>query len=135
MPGIEKVALAGWPLLSGNGWNGFITVDGVRRSDRLTFFLRVSPGWTETMGIPIVGGTGLRHERSDAGAGETAAIVNETFVRTYFSGELALGRIFEKADGARSTAYRIVAIVGDARYRARAIQCHLWRTYRSRSAP
>ena len=26
--GVEKVALAGWPLLTANGWNGFVSVNG-----------------------------------------------------------------------------------------------------------
>jgi predicted permease len=114
IPGIESVAMAGWPLMSGQSWNGFITVDGERRSDRLTFFLAVSPGWADTMGIPFVGGRDFRTTDLQPGT----AVVNETFVKTYFGGELALGRIFEKADGARSTAYQIVGIVRDARYRA-----------------
>jgi predicted permease len=121
LPGVQKVALAGWPLLSGNGWNGFITVDGVRRSDRLTFFLRVSPGWMETMGIRRVAGRDFAMSDLMTGAGEEPgpAIVNETFVRTYFSGEPALGRVFEKPEfSGRGARYRIVAIVGDARYRS-----------------
>ncbi len=28
VPGVEKVALAGWPLLTANGWNGFVSVNG-----------------------------------------------------------------------------------------------------------
>src|ERR1039458_2736258 len=28
VPGVEAVALAGWPLLDGNAWNGFISVNG-----------------------------------------------------------------------------------------------------------
>ena len=114
VPGVESVAMAGWPLMSGQSWNGFITVNGVRRSDRLTFFLGISPGWADTMGIALVAGRDFRTTDLQPGS----AIVNETFVKTYFDGEPALGRTFEKADGARSTSYRIVGIVRDARYRA-----------------
>ena len=28
LPGVEQVALAGWPLLAGNGTNGFVAVNG-----------------------------------------------------------------------------------------------------------
>jgi predicted permease len=114
VPGIESVALAGWPLMSGQSWNGFITVGGERRSDRLSFFLGVSPRWADTMGISFVAGRDFRATDLQPGT----AIVNETFVKTYFDGEPALGRTFEKADGARSTSYQIVGIVRDARYRA-----------------
>ena len=44
LPGVEKVALAGWPLLSGNGSNGFVVIHGGPVSEAFNYFLRVSPG-------------------------------------------------------------------------------------------
>jgi hypothetical protein len=43
----------------------------------LAYFLGVSPGWTEAMGIAMVDGRDLRDTEIYPGA----AIVNETFVR------------------------------------------------------
>jgi hypothetical protein len=45
VPGVEAVALAGWPLLDGNAWNGFISVNGAPPGPDLAYFLAVSPGW------------------------------------------------------------------------------------------
>ena len=32
VPGVENVAMAGWPLLTPNGWNGFISLNGAPRA-------------------------------------------------------------------------------------------------------
>ena len=49
VPDVEKVALAGWPLLTGNGQNGFVAVNGAPPHSVLAYFLSVSPGWLDTM--------------------------------------------------------------------------------------
>src|SRR6185437_8198467 len=38
VPGVECVAIAQWPLLSGIGANGFVSVNGVTASDVLAYF-------------------------------------------------------------------------------------------------
>jgi predicted permease len=111
VPGVEKVALAGWPLLDGNGWNGFVAVNGAPPSPVLGYFLSVSPEWADTMKIPFIDGRDFR-------AGDTSrrlAIVNETFVKTYFNGENPLGKSFEKTSG--PIRFQVVGVVRDARYR------------------
>jgi hypothetical protein len=66
VPGVERVALAGWPLLSGNGWNDSVSIDGGPPSDDLAYFLKVSPGWTETMKIPFIDGRDFRANDADS---------------------------------------------------------------------
>jgi putative ABC transport system permease protein len=114
LPGVESVALAGWPLLSGNGWNGFIWVSGAP-TEILAYFLGVSPGWTGAMGIPMIEGRDLR-------AGETyptVAIVNEAFVKQCFGGANPIGRWFEKetGNGVTRDRFQVIGVVRDARYR------------------
>ena len=112
VPGVEKVALAGWPLLSGNGSNGFVLVDGAPVSDVLGYFLAVSPSWLETMKIPLIDGRDFR-------AGETfpgVAIVNEAFAKAYCGGQGPVGKWFERT-GSPQERIRIVGLVRDARYR------------------
>lgn len=112
-PGIETVAFAGWPLLSGNGWNGFIRINGEPAGDVLAYFLGVSPGWIDAMKIPLIDGRDLR-------AGETfpgAAIVNEAFAKQYFNGENPIGKWFEKQGPSQNLRAQIVGLVRDARYR------------------
>ncbi len=113
LPGIEKSALAQWPLLSGTMSNNFISIQGAPPTDRLTYFLGVSPGWMETMKIPLLEGRDLRPDDVHPGT----ALVNETFAKTYFSGASPIGKSFAipRKNGA-PIPYQIVGLVGDARY-------------------
>ncbi len=46
LPGVENVALAGWPLLSGNGSNGFVAVNGAPVTNSWPIFcLSRQAGW------------------------------------------------------------------------------------------
>ena len=101
VPGVETVALAAWPLVSGTISNNFVSIHGAPPSDVLTFFLRVSPGWMETMKIPFIAGRDLRADDVHPGV----AIVNQTFARQYFGGENPIGQSFEN-DGARTDSLR-----------------------------
>jgi len=113
-PGVEAVALSGWPLLSGNGWNGFIVVNGAPPSETLSYFLNVSPGWIDAMKIRLIDGRDFRAGDSFPGV----AIVNEAFARQYFGGENPIGKWFEKTEGNGSRPRcQIVGLVADARYR------------------
>ena len=110
-PGVEAAALSGWPLLDGNGWNGFVAVNGRPPSQALAYFLGVSRGWIDTMKIRLI--DGREFLESDAYPG--TAIVNEAFARAYFDGEDPVGRSFERTSD--HTHFQIVGLVGDARYR------------------
>jgi putative ABC transport system permease protein len=114
LPGVEAAAIAGWPLLSGNGSNGFIWVNGAPTTDTLAYFLGVSPGWTGAMRIPFVAGRDFRDDDRSPGV----AIVNEAFAREFFRGESPVGQWFERQLGsAGRPRYQIVGLVRDARYR------------------
>jgi putative ABC transport system permease protein len=109
VPGVQSVALAGWPLLAGGSWNGFVSVNGAPPGPVLAYFLRVSPGWADTMKIAILEGRDFRSDETSPGA----AIVNETFARQYFPGEDAIGKRFAKAE----LGFQVVGVVRDAPYR------------------
>jgi predicted permease len=114
VPGVEAVALAGWPLLDGNTWNNFISIDGAPPTDVLAHLLNVSPGWAEAMKIPFVAGRDFRPGDTYPGA----AIVNEAFAKQYFKGGHPIGKPFEIAFGeGNRIRFEIVGVVRDARYR------------------
>ncbi len=113
VPGVEMVAMSGWPLMSGNGWNGRISVDDSQSPETVTFFLAVSSGWTQTMKIPLLAGRDFTAADTHPGV----AIVNQTLVDEYFRNENPLGRFFERVEGGRRVRYRIVGVTADARYR------------------
>jgi predicted permease len=113
VPGVESVALAAWPLMSGIMSNSFISVNGAPPSDTLAYFLKVSPGWIETMGIPLIDGRNFHPGEISPGV----AIVNKAFARRYFNGENVIGKAFEITGvGGVRTRYEIVGLVGDAIY-------------------
>jgi len=112
LPGVEAVALAGWPLLSGRMSNNILSLHGGPPSDVLAYFLQISPGWLDAMKIPLIGGRDFRASDTDSGV----AIVNETFARQYFNGENPIGQSFETTYPQR-TGFRIVGLVRDAAYR------------------
>jgi len=114
VPGVERVALASWPLLDGNSVNSYVSINGAPPSQTEVYFLRVSPGWIDTMKIPFVDGRDFLPDESAPGV----AIVNETFAKTYFKGESPVGKSFARAeDEGTRVPFRIVGLVRDARYR------------------
>jgi predicted permease len=113
VPGVEMVAMSGWPLMSGNAWNGRIAANGGQPTETVTFFLAVSSGWTETMKIPLLAGRDFAASDTHPGV----AIVNQTLVEEYFRNENPIGRFFERVENGRPVRYRIVGVTADARYR------------------
>ncbi|MGA2131432.1 MAG: ABC transporter permease [Bryobacteraceae bacterium] len=113
VPGVEAVALAGWPLLSGYAQNNSVSIHGGPPSDDLTYFLPISPGWLNVMEIPLLAGRDLLPGGRDDGA----AIINDTFARRYFKGEDPIGQTFDETlDEGGRIPHRIVGLVRDARY-------------------
>jgi predicted permease len=114
VPGVEKASLAWWPLMSGTMRNNFISVNGAPPGDVIAFFLGISPGWLETMKIPLLDGRDFR----DDDASPNVVIVNKTFAQQYFGGGNPIGKSFETTGaGGLRTRYQIVGLVGDAAYR------------------
>ncbi len=114
VPGVEKVALVGWPLMSGESAVGNISVNGAAPSDVFSDFVSISPGWTDVMSVRLLGGRDFR----PADVNPTVAIVNQAFAKQYFNGEDPVGKWFQRVDpAAGSSRFEIVGMVHDARSR------------------
>jgi predicted permease len=113
VPGVEKVALTVWPLMSGESWVGDISIDGAPPSEVFSDFLSVSPGWIDTMRIPFIDGRDFRATDTNP----TVAMVNEAFAKQYFGSENPIGKWFEKVEAGRRVRFQIVGFVRDARSR------------------
>ena len=112
--GVQMVALTDHPLLGGSSWNNFISVNGAPPNGILAYMRSVSPDWLDTMKIPLIDGRDFRPSDTQPGA----AIVNQTFAKTYFDGVDPVGKTFELSmDEGRRIRYQIVGLVGDVRYR------------------
>lgn len=107
VPGVDSVAISGWPLLGRIRINSDVFINGTPSSPIPAFFLNVSPGWLSTMKIPLISGRDfLPHDTSPG-----AAIVSETFMKTFFPGQDPVGRTFER--GANQPANKIVGVTRD----------------------
>jgi predicted permease len=114
MPGVEKVALIGWPLMSGESAVGNISVNGAAPSDVFSDFVTISPGWRDAMRVPLLGGRDFR----PADVNPAVAMVNQAFAKQYFNGEDPVGKWFQRVEpGGGSSRFEIVGMVGDARSR------------------
>jgi predicted permease len=85
IPGVERVAVASSALLAGWSWNNLISVNGAPSNGVLAYLMQVSPGWTAALRIPLIAGRDFRPADTYPGV----AIVNRTFVRTYFKAQRA----------------------------------------------
>ncbi len=113
--GVQSAALEAWPLMSGTMHNDGISVNNSPPSEVLAFFLAVSPGWLDTMKIPLMSGRDFRNND----ANPSVAIVNETFAKQYFGGANPVGKSFEtKTPDGVNKHFEIVGLAGDASYRS-----------------
>jgi putative ABC transport system permease protein len=116
VPAVEKVALIGWPLLSGESAVGNISINGAPPTDVYSDFVSVSPGWADVMRIPFLDGRDFRA----ADTNPNVAIVNEAFTKQYFGGENPIGKSFERVEPSSGRArILVVGFVRDARSRDR----------------
>jgi putative ABC transport system permease protein len=116
VPGVRSASVSAIRLLTGGGWaTGMVGIgDGpLARSRPLLWLNATTPGWFETMGMPLRSGRDF--EAGDRVGGRPVAIVNEAFVRRYLPGQQPIGqRVQLGFDG--DPGHEIVGVVGDAVY-------------------
>lgn len=117
VPGVQSVAISGWPILGRIRINSDISINGAVPGPTPAFFLNVSPSWLSTMKIHLVSGRDFTPQDTSPGA----AIVNETFARTYFPGQDPIGRTFAPVGypyqhGARQQPDKIIGVIADVPY-------------------
>lgn len=78
-------------------------------------FSRVSPHYFETIGTPLQRGRAFN--QNDTQASPHVAVVDESFARTFFPGEDAIGKHFGSSLQGHGYDYEIVGIVKDTAYR------------------
>jgi putative ABC transport system permease protein len=126
IPGVERVSVSNRTLLDDWSNNDSISINGGPSSSTLAHFLNVSPGWLETMKIPLLDGrdflpaeiTPVAVNGRATTSLNGAAIVNQTFAKTFFKNEDPVGKYFEEMFpyGERAH-FQIVGLARDAAYR------------------
>jgi predicted permease len=118
IPGVSAVAIAMYSPLNGNNWGGDVWVDGYPapgpHDDNFAFWDRVTPGFFDAVGNPILRGRGISER--DTKNSQHVAVINEAFARKFFKNEDPIGRQFGRpgaSPGSRD--YEVVGIAQDAR--------------------
>jgi predicted permease len=118
LPGVQSSSLAVMPLLQGDEWDNWVTVEGYTpKADRIPdpHMNYVSPGYFKTLDVPIVVGRDF-DARDERGAPEVC-IVNEKFAKRYFGTINAVGRhIGMGGDPGTKTPITIVGVARDTKY-------------------
>ncbi len=116
VPGVRSASVSAIRRLTGGGWqSGLVGVgDGpISRSRPPLLLDATTPGWFETMGMPLRSGRDF--EAGDRVGSGPVAIVNEAFVRRYLPGEQPIGQRVRLGFDP-NTRHEIVGVVGDAVY-------------------
>jgi predicted permease len=120
IPGVQSVTLSDLALLSNSTSNSFITISGYIPKDGrrpLPYLVNAGSHFFSTMGIPILLGRAL--DDRDGPKAPKAAVINETFARTYLTGRNPIGQYFSFGDGGNTRSEDRIEIVGvcrDAKY-------------------
>jgi predicted permease len=118
IPGVSSVAATLYSPLGGDSWNDSVYVEGRPApgptDDNFASFDRVTSGYFDTIGNPIVRGRAITEE--DTASSRHVAVVNEEFARKFFKNEDAIGKHFGRTEIKNAGDYEIVGIAKDARY-------------------
>ncbi len=116
LPGVGSVAVSAQAPLDG-GWGSAVTIPGwTPRAQEDRFFNQdaLTPGYFDTMGIPIVLGRDFRPQ--DDLAAPKVAIVNQTAARTWFGSESPIGKHIAIGREQKTADIEIIGVVKDAHY-------------------
>jgi predicted permease len=114
LPGVSNAAYTSFaPIVMGGGiWPVSVNGQPEMRSEEHTASLRyVTPGFFDTLGIPLREGRNL--SESDTADRAFVAVVSESFVKQFLSGEAAIGRHFTFGLSDRT----VVGVVSNIRVR------------------
>jgi predicted permease len=117
-PGVKSAGLATVAILAGDEWDSTMSVEGHQSKDgedMQAFMNAVSPGYFETMKVPLLEGRDFRS--GDAKEESTVAIVNRRFADHFFPGRSAVGRRIGFGDGpGTKLTIEIVGVAANALY-------------------
>jgi len=113
IPGtLDAATTTNIPLL-GDSWEHGIHIGSVDNSSKFTW---VSPGYFQTMGIPLI--IDRDFSQSDTSKSPRVAVVNQTFVRRFLGDAHPIGMTLRTVEEPKypSAVYQIVGVIEDTKY-------------------
>lgn len=126
-PGVQSVGMAAQRILRNNESDSWMTIEGYtpKAGDRPDAYMNwISPGYFAALGVPVMEGRDFTiqdtqevlHNEPDNWV-PAKIIVNESFVRKYFTGRSVLGRhLGYGIDPGTKTDMEIIGVVKDIKY-------------------
>ena len=112
LPGVTGVSYQLTTPLKGLQWDEDFS--DTRGTNHDTYINTVAPDYFSTMRIPVL--TGREFTWNDTSNSGLKIILNQTAARQLFPGENALGRTIHHDEGRKTSAFEVIAVVGDAKY-------------------
>ena len=118
LPGVRKVSAVLYAPMSGDSWNTGVLVEGKpdpgAKDDYGATWVRMTPGFFESLGNPIVLGRAITDD--DTAATRNVAVVNEAFAKRFFGNENPIGKHFGADKRKYAGMWEIVGVAKDMRY-------------------
>ncbi|MCB1020957.1 MAG: ABC transporter permease, partial [Acidobacteria bacterium] len=119
IPGVVSVASSENYPFSGNSWDQEVHADDdpSKTGGASAWFMRVNPGYFQTMGMPLFAGRDFGSQ--DTASSPNVAVVNEKFAHDLYGEQNPVGRTFrmEARAGQEDPVYQIVGLVNNSKYR------------------
>jgi ABC-type antimicrobial peptide transport system permease subunit len=119
IPGVAQVSFSMYSPMEGDNWGETVFIEGQPApppdsNQNSASWVRVSPGYFETLGTKMIEGRSFKD--SDSAAAQHVGVVNQTFEKKFFKGESALGHHFGDIGIEHASNYEIVGVTEDTMY-------------------
>lgn len=120
IPGISSVSFSLYTPMEDDNWSESVYIEGQAppppaSEQNVASWLRVSPGYFETLGTKIIQGRSFTDD--DTPTSQRVAVVNQTFAKKFFNGESPIGKHFGYINMKRAGDFDIVGVTEDTKYR------------------
>ncbi|HEX4602686.1 MAG TPA: ABC transporter permease [Candidatus Angelobacter sp.] len=118
IPGVQQISFSMYSPMEGDNWGESVFIDGEPppapgTPDHGASWVRVSPGYFDTIGTKIVEGRAINEQ--DTPATRSVALVNRFFEQKYFKDGHAIGKYFSD-ELKHPGAFEIVGVTEDTSY-------------------
>ncbi|HZE69976.1 MAG TPA: ABC transporter permease [Pyrinomonadaceae bacterium] len=118
LPGVRGVAVSNSLPPNTTDFSSNFAIEGHSSAEdqgqRVAYFIRVSPDYFRTLGIPLR--SGRLFNGSDTSDAPNVMLINETFERRFFSGENPIGKRINIGNEREPDWNQVVGVVDDVKY-------------------